>query len=871
VGTPPSPAAPRGPITDALIPRLLVSWDAPDGQVVRLLVADPVDAGGLAACPAVASVVRPTQRAADALHRRSWSWPTRVGVADDDLRAALVGGALLDMSDVRSEPGAVDVLVLRATPADAAAFATANRPVANAVVCIEETEGDPTAREAALAALRLATAAVLTAVIPETPAPSDVAAQLSAVVAGLARGRPIDVALTAAFGRGIRIEAEPAALDEAELPVVLGARARQARHDLRVFARAARPSPEAGAIVPPPVVAPPMPVPPPPVGVEPPAAVEPPLGADLAEPPVGAEPPAADAFDPAAAVAMADRLDDLAVFAAEPAEPALVDSRAVGAARVRRRLDAQIAAAAADVPRLLQAYVRDPETPVDAVPAAGFANVLRPGPNAVDVFVGPEEVAALHGRETPDEAMGFGDPAVASARLTVVLAPLVPIGEAVQAELVVPRVGRSATARLTWTIPDHGVVQARLVLLHRNRVIQTARLTGKAGGTAELADRIILWEKTARLDDRRPFDRTFVLNPAVTGQSRLVSHANGSTVIRSMDEIDAIADRIRDQLARATQLTARGKAAQEETRRILVQVAVHGHDLHDLLADYLTRFDEAQRIQIVSARSARFLPLELVYGRPAPQDDAVLCANWVAGKECGDGCFRGPDDIGVVCPAVFWGMSRVIERQRASLADEDGDAFVVSVTPTRRRRRLQVRTALLAASSKVRPVDVGRTAAALGDAPTAAGWDKWVSALEATPTDLLVLMPHTDPKAGTLEISGSTLPTARIEQTYVAGGQKVTPVMVLFGCDTAGSKDDPAGYATRFLMKGAAVVFSTLTMLLGRHAAAMSQQLAATLRAPDRAGAPLGAVVAAFRRDAGRAGPTSARGGAADSDGHWTE
>ena len=53
------------------------------------------------------------------------------------------------------------------------------------------------------------------------------------------------------------------------------------------------------------------------------------------------------------------------------------------------------------------------------------------------------------------------------------------------------------------------------------------------------------------------------------------------------------------------------------------------------------------------------------------------------------------------------------------------------------------------------------------------------------------------------------------------------------------------------------------------HAAAMSQQLAAMLRAPDRQEQPLGELVADFRREAVRGGLISALAVTAYGDADW--
>lgn len=875
------------PADHTLEARLRTAWhpDQPARAMeppLRLVVRGPVlpreVIPRLLLAPGIGSAFVPVSRAPGALRRRPWAWPLRLGIADDELRreldalrdSGIVPPALVDISDVRTEPGAVDVLLLRDDPESASRFVSARRQVANAVICGADTGAAWPIVDAQLALVRAASAAVLTAVTGRGSA-AETARSLLLLVRHLSHAHPIDVALTSAFDRRILIAAEPEAIAAVSLPELLRERAERARGEIRVLSRMAAPS--SPQPVPPPM--PPGAVPPPappPMAERPDSGGAPAESAGVPEAPemAGAEPPPEmggfespleSVLDVRVVEAAADEIAHLSEgsFDHESSEASRVlDVQAT----IESSLDAADAAVAAEAPRLLQAYI-------GAGVAATRDNVLRAGANAVDVFVGPLETQALHALAVPDAAIGFDDPALTSARLTVVLAPLVPEGPAVRAELDVPRFGRSPDARLEWMLPDRGLVQARLMILHRNRIIQTARITGRVGSVARVTDRIVLWDQLGRLDERQPFDRTFVVNHDARGRARMVSHADGATTIEAMDEIDASTERIRRHLIRATQLRSKGAKAVEDTRRILVDVAVEGHDLYDFLADHLERFVDARRIQIVTARSGRFLPLELVYHRPAPDPDAVMCANWTAGRECGDHCFVDADDTSVVCPSVFWGMSRFIERQLASLTDADGNAFRVSASPTRGRRTLSVSQALLGASRKVRTADVGKTAASLGQARTAATWAEWVSQLTRTPTDLLVLMPHTDPAVATLEISGVTLRRGNIEAKHVTGAHDVRPVMVLLGCDTAGSDEDPAGYATRFMAKGAAVVFSTLTMLLAGHAATMSQQLAAKLHDPGRKAASLGQFVTEFRRESMRAGFISALAVTAYGDSDW--
>lgn len=846
-------APPPGDPPPGIVPASTRLWSAHDPEApargwsppLRLAVTGNVIPAEvvprLLACPGVGSVVLPVQRPPGALRRREWAWPLRIGVADDELAAVFaarrgdegVPPPLVQVTDLRSEPGAVDLLVLRATPAEAAAFVTAQRQLANAVLCTDPGGSWPVL-DAQLALVRAASAAVVTAVVPQAD-PDELVGRVLRTLRYLAHAHPFDVALTAAFERAVLIAGELDALADTALPALIRRRARQLRVDIEVLGHAMAEPPDRG--LPPLPPSPPPPLPPFPL----PQPGTRPLDRVLGELPT------------------LDELEALpdGVFGSEAGE----SSRA---AVLERRVEAALAEAAAEAPRLMQAYVGAPgDSPPD--------NMLRAGANVVDVFIGPEEAGALQGPAAPNALLGFTDPSINRVRLTVVLAPLVPRGTPRRTELDVPRTGRSPNARLLWDLPATGRVQARLMVLHRNRVIQTAVLSGRVGGAARLTERLVLWGPLDHLDERQPFDRTFVLNHDDDGRPAVVSHADGDTTIEAMDEIDATTERIRKHLLRATHLrSTTSKAAVEEARTILVDVAVEGNELFVTLEEHLARLGAARRLQIVTARSGRFLPLEMVYDRPAPDEDARVCANWLAGKECGAHCFAGPEDTTIVCPAVFWGMSRVIERHHTSLTEAGGTAFLVTTSPTREQRTLAITRALLAASAKVDTADVDSAKALLRvGAQRVETWADWTAALAAAATDLLVLMPHTDPALPSLEISGTTLRRGRIEARHVTGGRDVHPMVVLFGCDTGGSDEDPAGYATRFMAKGAGAVFSTLTMLLNTHAAAMSQQLAALLMDPARGELPLGELVARFRREAVRAGLVAALSVTAYGDADW--
>jgi hypothetical protein len=789
----------------------------------------------LLACPRVGSAVIPVERPPGALRRRELSWPLRIGVLSDDLLAAFVAnrGAegvppkLVDVSDPRTDPGLADILIIRQPPEQAATSIAETRSLASMVVCLAD-RGDPwPVVDAHLALIRAVTAASANVLVPADN-PDAVVRGVLRAVRFLSHGHPVDVAITSGFDDDVVIAGEVATFVDATVPNMIRRQAEQFSLDYAVLEEVNIRRYQA-----------------------PDTTVE-----ELRLPGVRW-------------LRTLDQLDVLADNAFENESDA-----AMAAPELREALDAALDKAAE--PRLLQAYVGAP------CPNTVPDNILRPGENAINIFIGPWEAGALEGPEFPDAEI-FGDPTINQVTLTAVLAPLQPRVDPVRTELVVPRVGRSRDARLTWNVPDVSQsVQARIVIMYHNRVIQTALIGGTIGEPARLTERLVLWQTFNRLDDRQRFDRAFILNHDAADNAALISHANGITTVDALPELNAITGRIRASLLRAiTEIKKGADGASDAARSIFIDAAAHGRDLFRNLEDYLYNFSSAKRIQVVAARPGWFLPLELIYDRPAPDPDATLCKNWVARSECGKHCFQDDEDDSVVCPSVFWGMSRVIERHQAQLTDPNGTAFLLTTEPTRNRRTLTLTHAALAASGKVGATDVKNTSAKLPNPTVAATWPAWKVALKHTATDLLVLMPHTDSSTTALEISPHPkgprplreedirLKRGQLEKKYVTGGRDVTPFVVLFGCDTAGFEDDPSGYAGTFMKLGAGVVISTLTMLLNRHAAEMSQLLAATLFDVSRPEEPVGDLVAKFRRDAVRAGLISALAVAAYGDADW--
>lgn len=798
-------------------------------------VVPPEIADRLLLAPGVASAVLGTARPPAALRRRPWRWPLRVGLlgagvdpvmlAEEVQQAGHLPAQLVQVRDLHRAAGAVDVLVVAAPLEPAAALVTEERPIANAVVVLDDVPGQWALADARLAALRAVTSASVTAVGP-SDSPATVIGRL---VQQMSQAAPVDAALTEALDRRLVITAELDALAPLNLPQIAVEHGRALRRSAgRIRAM--------------------------------PGALPPLVRFRARDMSLRRAEFSGDDLEAAGV--------NLEEFAVGGFDAELGEASAVGAEIER----AEINLDAADTMRWLQCTSRPAGEPPQPAGVAPEPNVLRRGANAVDVFLGPLEQGALHLAEgLAAGLLGFDEPDVVSARLTVVLVPLTPRGPARQAELDVPRVGRSTTVTLLLDVPEDATeVAARLLLFHRNRLLQTAVLRGAVDEPAELVAARATRADLAHLDDRRAYDVAIFANHAPDGVDALIAHSGSHTTVSSGGELSGILNRIRDALGTAVFIPAK-KRPSGKVREILVELAIAGRDLHDQLGARLRTLETARRVQIVTASSGWFLPLELAYGRFAPNRDAAICPSWLAGGQaCGAGCGSGPTDRSIVCPSAFWGMSRTIERLHYDGDDLDSEVLLLA-DPTADAHRLPVGAALVGASARVADADVAKAVNALApSAVRALTWADWTHELAARPTHLLLLMPHCDVAKATLEISKTILDRGQIEFDYVTGGHPVTPIVALFGCDTAGTRDDPAGFATRFLTKQAAIVVTSLCPLLNKHSAALSQQLAAMLRDGARPEQSLGEFMTAFRRTALNAGLVAALAITAYGDNDWT-
>jgi hypothetical protein len=428
------------------------------------------------------------------------------------------------------------------------------------------------------------------------------------------------------------------------------------------------------------------------------------------------------------------------------------------------------------------------------------------------------------------------------------------------ATIVLPREGNSSSCEFYIHIPEETThINARITILHRNRILQTALLGAgvlETGSTkvVESDERIKLTiESVIRpgmqdLSSRSWFDGALVMNHTAVGSPQ-ITKAVGESVSRV--QITGLAAKIKwfdDKISEVAEKWKKFEPLESKKSTDLLRAcAMNGAQLYDgiILAQ---RADEAlataERIQVLSASYGARFPIEFLYGRAAPLPDAPLCKKakeaLLKGR-CDKKCPTGVDEEKVICPLGFWGLNRVIERHAYDPADVKyliGAEFGLQSEPATGRNRLNVlASAVVAASDNVDSVEAGSKQKVLDALDNATGkqstsvnsWEAWIKGIDKRSPSLLVLLPHTlrDAATGqeTLEISkNERLFSANLQRKHVLGKKGVPqPVVILMGCKTAAPDIPYESFVLQFRLRGAALVIGTGSTILGRHAATVTR------------------------------------------------
>ena len=208
----------------------------------------------------------------------------------------------------------------------------------------------------------------------------------------------------------------------------------------------------------------------------------------------------------------------------------------------------------------------------------------------------------------------------------------------------------------------------------------------------------------------------------------------------------------------------------------------------------------------------------------------------------------------------FWGLKKVIERHLFDplAMPVDGAEVVVQVEPIDGRDRLDLRAgSLVAHSQEVQATEVASLVQELGtqlggQVTLVKDWADWMNTVKTRHPALLVAFPHNEGKARNvlLEIGGNKLYTLGLSPDYVHTGQSPPPVVLLLGCDVAGTAQEFSNHIRYFRQAGAAVVVSTIATVFGAHAVRVGEAIVAGLA---QAGEPGKLRLGEIIRDAKRA------------------
>jgi hypothetical protein len=459
-------------------------------------------------------------------------------------------------------------------------------------------------------------------------------------------------------------------------------------------------------------------------------------------------------------------------------------------------------------------------------------------------------------------------------------------------ELVLPaeRSARTGDCDLRLHVPDdERHVSAALVFRFRGRVFEVVHVEAfaLAAGAEESADHTVRVRvqvsrrEVIDLPESRAFDAVVIWGsddsrsapdaPAPSPSLRVFGGEGGKGY--DLRDAGAAIKWLNDKLFATEKSLVRRRAAQTGTDEVLDaadaellgllrDMARNGANLYNELRDQ--GFDDpGERIQLLNMQPDSYVPLEFVYDRGYPADNARLCDGWLAALTGESGkcptCsgVEIPKDqrhwVPVICPLGFWSLQKIIERL-------DGDGHPSA--PRRDRLHLPIiDTTVFASSHRVPEEERQTTWQALRhsfQSPVLAhDWEEWKEAVKQHPS-LLVVLPHHEVKdpLDCLQIGDEQLPAERgqlsrgqLTEIYVnPDRQHPGPIMLLLGCRTAASIEGGYVHLARRFQRHTSIVVGTLAEILGRHAAPVARELVTQLVAVNDPEADFGSIMRRVRR-----------------------
>lgn len=442
--------------------------------------------------------------------------------------------------------------------------------------------------------------------------------------------------------------------------------------------------------------------------------------------------------------------------------------------------------------------------------------------------------------------------------------------------------GNSTTCEFQFRArPDVPEFRGRVAVHYENRILQIMSLVAQVlpdPAQAPPEASICFYKEPIQVGlKRNPFDVMLVADAGGDRGPHVMEISGQWEMLHELENVKQFNTRILHRLSLVADTPDDyDELDADATEELLRFLARQGNLLYKAIRDQIGENSSllgpnSKRVQLISAVDS-ILPLELMYERQPPwRSDAKLCDHAKEALEKGE-CNRcDENDAGFaaanICPLGFWCMGRVIERhiiRPCERSDLKGADYALQCDTTVGGDLLNVLdAAVFAASEHVREEQFNHLWQTLVELTSrqecARDWDALCTAVHDCVPSILMLLPHTvqdDDYILNLEIGKDCrLPVDGIAQTlgYAAQGHW-PPVVVLLGCKTAAPDLPFQGFVPEFRRSGVALVLTTLTPVLGRHAAPVAEMLLNELRDAAEEVVTFGDVLLRVRRRALAAG-----------------
>jgi hypothetical protein len=447
--------------------------------------------------------------------------------------------------------------------------------------------------------------------------------------------------------------------------------------------------------------------------------------------------------------------------------------------------------------------------------------------------------------------------------------------------ILLPPDADSEACSFKFSIPrELARFDARVTVLYRNRILQSVRITAPVGSQQtntpglEIETPAIFRAGLREIAQSAGFELALLFNGS-DGVPYLTAFSDEAPAYVSLSGIDQLRRALRATLEEITRESAAFQdATSERTRELYLTLARAGRGFLDGLSDLprmkgvLQRLGASGRLQVTSQQPDDLVPLELIYDGPFPSEHAKLCPALTSKHSCNGDCAASES---VVCAARFWGVRHVIERR---LFDEHTPAVVGAThsflaEPTAGRSAVPpLRSVLCGTAQRAAAFDQesftktmheisAMLAAAQANLVEVDDWERWTQEVASSSPQLLLLIAHTAPLLGAtvLEIgTAAHLAAGQITGLHVAVPPPTPPnpgpIVLLFGCRTAGEEVPFSNFVAAFRRARASVIIGTLSTVRGRHMAPVAKHiLELLLHRSTCSRTSLGEVMRDLRRD----------------------